>query len=142
MENPAPRTRFPTVPLSVSHCLYSGVSYSHLAISMHQAGGPHPYQSQVRPALSCEVGASMEIAAQLGDLDASLIDPKSYPAPGAYWTRRHSHDRVVLKGCGHDADAMRPVGTLPAGRRQPKEARRCTTISFPRAPEPFLLIGW
>ena len=28
----------------------------HFAISMHQAGGPHPYQGRVRPDLSAEVG--------------------------------------------------------------------------------------
>jgi hypothetical protein len=51
---------------------------------------------------------------QLGGLDVSLVDPKILPAPGAYWTRRQSHDRVASKGCGHDADAISPVGaSLP-----------------------------
>jgi hypothetical protein len=38
--------------LSVSHCFHSAVSYGHFAISMHQAGGPHPYQGRVRPGRS------------------------------------------------------------------------------------------
>ena len=42
--------------LSVSRCFHSGVSYGHFAISMHQAGGPHPYQGRVRPDLSGQVG--------------------------------------------------------------------------------------
>ena len=40
--------------LSVSHCFHSGVSYGHFAISMHQAGGPHPCQGRVHPDLSGE----------------------------------------------------------------------------------------
>jgi hypothetical protein len=40
--------------LLVSDCFHSGVSYGHFAISMHQAGGPHPYQGRVRPDLSGE----------------------------------------------------------------------------------------
>jgi hypothetical protein len=40
--------------LLVSHCFHSGVSYGHFAISMHQAGGPHPYQGRVHPDLSGE----------------------------------------------------------------------------------------
>ena len=129
--------------LSVRHCFHSGVSYGHFAISMHQAGGPHPIRVGCAAlTYQAKSGSSRrQSAAQLSDLDVTLIDPKSYRAPGAYWTWRQSHDRVAWKGCGHDADAIGPVGTLPAGRRQPKEARRCTTISVPRAAL-FLSIGW
>jgi hypothetical protein len=61
-----------------------------------RAGGPHPYQGRVRPTYQAKSGSSQrQSAAQLNDLDAAFIDPKSYRAPGAYWTWRQSHDRVA-----------------------------------------------
>jgi hypothetical protein len=65
--------------LLVSHCFHSGVSYGHFAISMHQAGGPHPLSGSGAPlTYQAKPGSSQrQSAAQLSDLDVALIDPKS-----------------------------------------------------------------
>jgi hypothetical protein len=68
----------------------------HFAISMHQAGGHIPIRVGCALTYQAKSGSSQrQSAAQLSDLDVTLIDPKSYPAPGACWTWRQTHDRVA-----------------------------------------------